>query len=117
MCVCGFLGQILELLGDEEVNEHWWKVKDEDGNTGCVPASYIIKKENQALPWLELAALQNQEVERKERVKRLELQRAAAADGIGFGPPSKMTTRPYVSAYAKTGSIAGIYNTLSLNLK
>ena len=40
-------GQIIELLGEREDNEHWWRVRDEDGNTGCVPASYVIKKEAQ----------------------------------------------------------------------
>ena len=51
MCECVCLcvsGQILELLGEQEDNEHWWRVRDEDGNEGCVPASYVIKrKENQ----------------------------------------------------------------------
>lgn len=42
-----YLGQILEFLGEQEDNEHWWKVKDEDGHIGCVPASYVIKKEQQ----------------------------------------------------------------------
>lgn len=41
------LGQILELLGEQPDNEHWWKVKDEDGQIGCVPASYVLKKEHQ----------------------------------------------------------------------
>jgi hypothetical protein len=99
-------GQILELLGEQEGNEHWWRVRDEEGQVGCVPASYVIKKETQALPWLELAALNNEEAERKERVKRLQQQKAAG-DGKGFGPMPKLTPKPYVSAYNKSGSVAG----------
>ena len=51
MCihVCVFAGQILELLGDQEENEHWWRVRDEDGSVGCVPASYVLKKEHQVI--------------------------------------------------------------------
>lgn len=46
LCVLS-IGQILEFLGELEENEHWWRVRDEDGNEGCVPASYVIKKEHQ----------------------------------------------------------------------
>ena len=60
----------------------------------------------QALPWLELAALHNEEAERKERVKRLQQQKAAK-DGIGFGPSLHTVVKPYVSAYGKSGSVAG----------
>ena len=62
----------------------------------------------QALPWLELAALNSEEAERKERVKRLMQQKAAGA-GKGFGPMPKLTSKPYVSAYNKSGSVAGTY--------
>ena len=48
-CVCVFAGQILELLGEQEENEHWWRVRDEDGSVGCVPASYVLKKEHQVI--------------------------------------------------------------------
>ena len=44
-----YVGQILQLLGEHEDNEHWWKVEDEDGNVGCVPASYVLKKEQQVV--------------------------------------------------------------------
>lgn len=47
LCACVHAGQILELLGEQQDNEHWWQVRDEDGNTGCVPASYVLKKEHQ----------------------------------------------------------------------
>ena len=60
----------------------------------------------QTLPWLELAALHNQEAERKERVKRLQLQKDAE-EGKGFGPAPKTVAKPYISAYAKNGSISG----------
>ena len=128
VCVCVCSGQILELLGEQEDNEHWWRVRDEDGNEGCVPASYVIKKKenqvcsrcgvsvlcmgstcslsslsHQSLPWLELAALKSEETERKERVKRLQQQKDAES-GKGFGPPPKtLAPRPYVSAYNRTG--------------
>ena len=46
--VCdGATGQILELVSEMEENEHWWRVRDEEGEEGCVPASYVIKKEHQ----------------------------------------------------------------------
>lgn len=98
-------GQILEYQGEQKNNEHWWRVRDEDGNTGCVPASYVIKKEAQALPWLELAALNEERTERKERVKRL-LQQKAADEGKGFGPVPKSVPKPYVSTYNKSGAIS-----------
>lgn len=61
---------------------------------------------SQALPWLELAALHSEEAERKERVRRLQLQKDAV-EGKGFGPAPKTVAKPYVSAYAKTSSTAG----------
>ena len=72
-----------------------------------VPLVFFILV-SQALPWLELAALHNEEAERKERVKRLQLQKDAK-EGIGFGPAPKTVAKPYVSAYAKSGSISGTY--------
>ena len=45
----------------------------------------------QALPWLQWSSLQSAEEERKERVRRLEMERAAA-EGKGFGPPPKLAT-------------------------
>ena len=60
----------------------------------------------QSLPWLALAALQNEEVERKERVKRLQLQKSAG-EGKGFGPAPKTLAKPYMSAYSRNGSVAG----------
>lgn len=56
MCVNG-TGQILEYQGEQKNNEHWWRVRDEDGNTGCVPASYVIKKEAQVFTYINTAEL------------------------------------------------------------
>jgi len=47
----------------------------------------------QALPWLQLSALKSGEEERKERVQRLALQKAAAS-GVGFGPPPQTSSMP-----------------------
>ena len=60
----------------------------------------------QALPWLQLSALQSEEEERKHRAKRLTLQQEAEK-GRGFGPPPKLAAsnlppKPYVSAYNRT---------------
>ena len=61
LCVCVLVvvsaGQILELLGEQEGNEHWWRVRDEEGQVGCVPASYVIKKETQVYNTLRVAIL------------------------------------------------------------
>ena len=81
-------GQLLELLGEHPDNEHWWEVKDEDGNKGYVPSSYVIIKDEQALPWLQATALKSEEEERKIRVQRL-AQQQAAHEGRGFGPGPK----------------------------
>ena len=40
-------GQLLELLKEHPDNEHWWEVANEDGETGFVPASYLLIKEEQ----------------------------------------------------------------------
>lgn len=76
-------------------NEHWWEVKNEDGEIGHVPSSYAIIKEEQALPWLAESALKLEEEERKVRVKRL-AQEKAALEGHGCGPAPKdiMSTLP-----------------------
>ena len=89
------IGQLLEFLGERKDNEHWWIVKNEDGEEGSVPSSYIIVKEEQSLPWLQAAALKSEEEERKVRVSRL-AQQKAAMEGKGFGPAPKdvMSTLP-----------------------
>lgn len=79
---------MLELLGELPGNEHWWEVKNEDGEKGFVPSSYITVKDEQVLPWLQESALRSEEEERKTRVKRL-TQQKAALDGTGFGPAPK----------------------------
>ena len=53
----------------------------------------IMSSSVQALPWLQLSALKSGEEERKERVQRLALQKAAAA-GVGFGPPPQTSSMP-----------------------
>ena len=81
-------GQLLELLREHPDNEHWWEVKNEEGQQGFVPSSYVIIKEEQVLPWLQPSALKSEEEERKIRVQRL-AQEKAAMEGKGFGPPPK----------------------------
>ncbi|XP_064397746.1 uncharacterized protein LOC135344466 [Halichondria panicea] len=93
-------GQLLVLCGEHPDNEHWWKVRNEDMETGYVPASYVIIKE-ECLPWLQLSSLKSEEEERKERVKRLSLEKSAS-QGIGFGPAPK--AQAYVSAYSRSSS-------------
>ena len=78
----------MELLQEHPDNEHWWEVRNEDGNTGFVPSSYVIIKDEQVLPWLQASALKSEEQERKERAKRL-AQQKAADEGVGFGPAPK----------------------------
>ena len=46
-------------------------------------------------------------------MKRLQMQKDAA-EGKGYGPPPKVVAKPYVSAYNKSGSIAGDDNCLNL---
>ena len=87
-CFQSVTGQLLELLGEHPDNEHWWEVRDEDGTQGFVPSSYLIIKDDQALPWLQATALKSEEEERKIRVRRL-AQQKAALEGKGFGPGPK----------------------------
>lgn len=80
-------------------------MKNEDEETGFVPSSYIIVKEEQALPWLQASALKSEEEERKERVKRLNQQKDAL-DGVGFGPAPKggqSSLPPRVSSVCHVG--------------
>lgn len=49
----------------------------------------------QALPWLQWSALQSEEEERKKRVQRVAMKKAAA-EGKGFGPPPKPGTSGFV---------------------
>ena len=35
------------LVKEHPENEHWWEVKNEDGETGYVPSSYVIIKDDQ----------------------------------------------------------------------
>ena len=51
--VCGILnfvflsGQLLELVGEHPSNEHWWEVRNEEGERGFVPSSYVLIKKDQ----------------------------------------------------------------------
>ncbi len=84
----------MEILREHPDNEHWWEVKCEGEEIGFVPSSYIIIKDQQALPWLQEAALKSEEEERKVRVMRLK-QQQSAMDGTGFGPlPRDLSSLP-----------------------
>lgn len=63
-------------------------MRNEDGEEGFAPSSYLLVKEEKGLPWLQASALKEEEEERKMRVSRLAQQRAAL-EGKGFGPPPK----------------------------
>ena len=78
-------GQLIEILREHPDNEHWWEVKSDGGEVGFVPSSYVIIKEQKALPWLQEAALKSEEEDRKVRETRLR-QQQSAQDGTGFGP-------------------------------
>lgn len=80
-------GQEVILIKEHPSNEHWWEVKNEDGQTGFVPASYVMIRQapSTSLPWLSQQVMQQAEEERKERAVRLK-QVKSAADGKGFGP-------------------------------
>ncbi len=78
---------MLELVAEHQKNEHWWEVKNEDGDVGFAPSSYFTVKE-ETLPWLLESSLKTEEEERKTRVKRL-AQEKAALEGTGLGPVPK----------------------------
>ena len=40
-------GQLLELVGEHPSNEHWWEVRNEEGDRGFVPSSYVLIKKDQ----------------------------------------------------------------------
>ena len=78
----------MEILREHPDNEHWWEVRTDGEEVGYVPSSYVIIKDQKALPWLQEAALKSEEEERKLRVTRLK-QEQSAIDGTGCGPPPK----------------------------
>ncbi|XP_078613308.1 uncharacterized protein LOC144882997 [Branchiostoma floridae x Branchiostoma japonicum] len=84
--------QMLTLVKKHPNNEHWWEAKNEDGEVGFVPASYmmIMEQKPSALPWL-----QNRE---PEEVKEPEVNRNPKPNV--FGRPPQGSYKPYKSAYA-----------------
>lgn len=113
-------GDMLEFLSQHTNNEYWWQARNSEGMTGYVPSSYVIVKEEQvsllfttmahtlsdmlqALPWLEMSALEMGEKERKQRALR-HVQQQEFSKGIGFGPPPPKKEKPYVyvSAYNRS---------------
>ena len=46
---------MLELVGKHPSNEHWWEVRNEEGEVGFVPSSYVLIKEDQVTEiWVEV---------------------------------------------------------------
>ncbi|XP_006817961.1 uncharacterized protein LOC100368185 [Saccoglossus kowalevskii] len=82
--------QNLVLINKHCNNMHWWNVRDENGNEGYVPASYmkVMEEKPSVLPWLQNKVEEN---EVKENV---------------FGAPPKGSWKPYKSAYADTDKAA-----------
>ena len=39
-------GQLLELVAEHPSNEHWWEVRNEEGDKGFVPSSYVLIKKD-----------------------------------------------------------------------
>lgn len=38
---------MLDYLSEHPVHEQWWEARNEDGEIGFVPSSYVIEKEDQ----------------------------------------------------------------------
>ncbi|KAJ7354799.1 hypothetical protein OS493_029805 [Desmophyllum pertusum] len=83
-------GEKLELCNAHPSNPHWWEARNENGDVGFVPSSYMMVLEDKisALPWL---ADQIQEVKQEEEERPV--------GKFGVGAPA---FKPYVS-----GSVAG----------
>ncbi|XP_019646563.1 PREDICTED: high osmolarity signaling protein SHO1-like isoform X1 [Branchiostoma belcheri] len=84
--------QMLTLVKKHPNNEHWWEAKNEDGDVGFVPASYmmIMEQKPTSLPWL-----QNRE---PEEPKEPEVNSKVKPNV--FGRPPQGSYKPYKSAYA-----------------
>ncbi|CAH1245182.1 Hypp7444 [Branchiostoma lanceolatum] len=84
--------QMLSLVKKHPDNEHWWEAKNEDGEVGFVPASYmmIMEQKPETLPWL-----QNKE---PEEPKQPEVNSKVKPNV--FGRPPQGSYKPYKSAYA-----------------
>lgn len=105
------IGQEIVLVREHPSNEHWWEVRNEDGQTGFVPASYVMIRESSStsLPWLSQQVLQQAEEERKERAVRLKQVRQAA-DGKGFGPSPRTNVLNQAVSGIKAQSTSGKEN-------
>ena len=56
---------------------------------------------SQVLPWLQSSALRSEEEDRKERVKKLKLQKDIH-EGKAIPQPKQLPPKPYVSSYERT---------------
>ncbi|KAJ7354810.1 hypothetical protein OS493_029816 [Desmophyllum pertusum] len=85
-------GEKLELCNAHPSNPHWWEARNENGDVGFVPSSYMMVLEDKisALPWL---ADQIQEVKQEEEERPV--------GKFGVGAPA---FKPYVSAYGNNTS-------------
>jgi len=82
-------GEKLELCRAHPSNPHWWEAKNENGDVGFVPATYmmVLEEKISALPWL-VNKKQAEEIEEERPVDN-------------FGKPA---FKPYVSAYGNNTS-------------
>lgn len=106
------VGQEVVLINEHPSNEHWWEVRNEDGMTGFVPASYVMVREtpSASLPWLGQQVLQQAEEERKERAVRLS-QVKLVSGGKGFGPaPREEPLNNQTKSGGKARSTSGKVN-------
>lgn len=80
-------GEKLELCRAHPSNPHWWEARNENGEIGFVPATYmmVLEEKISALPWL---ANKKQEVEEERPAGK-------------FGEPA---FKPYVSAYGNNAN-------------
>lgn len=67
----------------------------------------------QSLPWLALTALQSEEQERRDRVKRL-TQQQDAMEGKGFGPPPRDLNVPKYARDTETIAVVLTFTVLKL---
>lgn len=84
-------GEKLVFVRPHPLNPFWWEAKNENGEGGFVPASYMMVLEDKitSLPWLEDAEKEDTGIENEQ------------AKG---NPGAKPALRPYVSAYGSSKS-------------